>query len=104
MNPYKLRLVQAVKREYLAARYEFCRENQVRSEHGNELPAMSIFSDKATFHINGEMIRHSVRVWGTGHSHITLHNKRVSSKVTVLCHFKGEGLWPLLFHEKRRHG
>jgi hypothetical protein len=74
MNPYKLRLVQAVKGEYLAARYEFFRENQVRTEHGNELTARFIFSDEATFYINGEMIRHSVRVWGTENSHITLHH------------------------------
>jgi hypothetical protein len=29
------------------------------------LPAKFIFSDEATFHINGKVNRHNVRVWGT---------------------------------------
>jgi hypothetical protein len=93
MKPYKLQLVQALKPEDLAARYEFCREILASIE--NDLPARFIFSDEATFHINCKVNRHNVRVWGTESPHVTLEHERDSPKVNVLCHFKGEGLLPL---------
>jgi hypothetical protein len=69
------------------------------------LPAKFIFSDEATFHINGKVNRHNVRVWGTENPHVTLQQERDSpTSVWVMYHFEGECLWPLLFHGKHRHG
>jgi hypothetical protein len=84
MKPYKLQLVQALKPEDLAARYQFCREILARIEN-NDLPATFIFSDEATFHTNGKMNRHDVRVWGTENPHVTLEYERDSPEVNVLC-------------------
>jgi hypothetical protein len=83
MKPYKLQLFQALKPENLAVRYEFCREILARIENDNDLPARFIFSDEATFHINGKVNRHNVRVWRTENPHVTLEHERDSPKVIV---------------------
>jgi hypothetical protein len=59
MKPYKLQLVHALKPEYLAVRYEFCREILARIENDIDLPTRFIFSDEATFHINSKMNWHN---------------------------------------------
>jgi hypothetical protein len=78
-------MVQALKPEDLAVRYEFCREILARTENDNDLPARFIFSDDATFHIKGKVNRHNVRVWGTENPHVTLEHERDSPKVNVFC-------------------
>jgi hypothetical protein len=101
MSPYKLQLVQALKPKDLAVRYEFCREILARIENDNDLPARFIFSDEATFHINSKVIRHNVRVLGNRKS--SCHpraRKRFTKSECVLCQFKLEVLWPLLFSWK----
>jgi hypothetical protein len=55
MKPYKLQLVQALKPDDLAIRYEFYREILARTD----LPARFIFSDEAALHINGKVNRHT---------------------------------------------
>jgi hypothetical protein len=84
MKPYKLQLVQALKPEDLAVRYQFCRAILAMVEKDNDLPATFIFSDEATSHINGKVNRHNVRVWGTENPHVTLEHERDSPKVNVL--------------------
>jgi hypothetical protein len=87
MKPYKLQLFQALKPEDLAVRYEFCRE--ILARIGNDdLPARFIFSDEATFHINGKVNRHYVRVWGTENSHFTLEHERDHQKWTCFVPFQ----------------
>jgi hypothetical protein len=49
------------------------------------LPARFLFSEEATFHINGRVNRHNVRVWGTENPHVTLEHERDSPKVNVFC-------------------
>jgi hypothetical protein len=71
MKPYKLQLVQALKPD-LALRYELCREILARIENDNDLPAKFVSSDEATFHINGKVNRHNVRVWGTKTPHVNV--------------------------------
>jgi hypothetical protein len=100
MKPYKLQLVQALKPEDLAVRYEFCREILARIENDNDLPARFIFSDEATFHIKGKVNRHDVRVWGTENPHVTLEHERDSPKVNVFCAIsKMKVCGPLFFGE-----
>jgi hypothetical protein len=62
MKPYKLQLVEALKPEDLAVRYEFCREIIASIKNDIDLPTRFVFSDEATFHINGKVNRHNVRV------------------------------------------
>jgi hypothetical protein len=99
MKPYKLQLVQALKPEDLAVRYEFCREILARIEN-NDLSARFISSDKATFHINGKVNRHNVRFWVTENPHIILEHERDSLKVNVFCDISKDKFYgPLFFVE-----
>lgn len=44
-----------------------------------------IFSDEATFHINGKVNRHNVRIWGLQNPHVTLEHERDTPKLNVFC-------------------
>ena len=44
-----------------------------------------MFSDEATFHTNGKVNRHIVRIWGKENSHATNEHERDSPKVNVFC-------------------
>jgi hypothetical protein len=103
MKPYKLQLVQALKLEDLAIRYEFCCKILARIENG-DLPARLIFSDKVTFHINGKVNRHNVHIWGTENPHVSLEHERDSPKVNVFCAISKEKVYgPFFFNGKHRH-
>jgi hypothetical protein len=97
-------MVQAMKPEYLSVRYEFCREILSRIVNDNDLPARFIFSDEATFHINGKVNRHNVRVWGTENPHVTLEHERDSSKVNVFCAISKEKVYGPFFFVENSHG
>jgi hypothetical protein len=97
MKLYKLQLVQDLKPEDLAIQYEFCREILTRVENENDLPARFIFSEEVTFHINGKVNRHNVRVWGTENPHVTLEHERDSPKVNVFCAISKEKVYGPFF-------
>jgi hypothetical protein len=88
VKPYKLELAQALKLGDLAA---ICELLAGIGNH-NYWPARFIFSDEKTFHINGKLNSHNVRVWGAEYPDVTHEHKRDSPKEGVLCHFKGEVL------------
>ena len=44
-----------------------------------------VFSDEATFHMNGKVDRHHVRIWGKENPHATFEHERDSPKVNVFC-------------------
>ena len=44
-----------------------------------------VCSDEATFHTNGKVYRHDVRVWGKENPHATIEHERDSPKVNVFC-------------------
>jgi hypothetical protein len=98
MKPYKLQLVQALNPEDLAVRYEFFGEILTRIE--NDLPVRFIFNDEATFHINGKVNRHYIRVWRTENPYVTLEHERESSEVNVFCVISKEKVYdPFFFVE-----
>jgi hypothetical protein len=93
MKPYKLQAPGSV-------RYEFCCDILARIENDNDLTARFIFSDEATFHINGKVNRHNVRVWRTENRHVTLQHERDSLKVNVFYAISKEKVYgPFFFVE-----
>ena len=44
-----------------------------------------VFSDEATFHTNGEVNGHNVRIWGRKNPYATIEHERDSPKVNVFC-------------------
>ena len=44
-----------------------------------------MFSDETTFHTNGKVNRHNVRIWGEENLHATIEHERNSPNVNVFC-------------------
>ncbi|GFO21452.1 hypothetical protein PoB_004795700 [Plakobranchus ocellatus] len=82
---YKLQLVPKLYPRNKEARFEFYHIVQEPMENDPDLLLKIIFSDDATFHRSGKVIRHSMRIWGTQNPHTTLEFERNSLKVNVFC-------------------
>ena len=63
MTPYKLELVQALKTDDREKCKQFCVAMQEKLED-EELKKCLVFSDEATFHTNGKVSKHNIRIWG----------------------------------------
>lgn len=82
---YKIQLLQKIKPADKNKRVEFASFvlNQIRE---NESFLHDVFfSDEATFHMNGCVNRHNVRIWGNQHPHEIFEKERDSPKVNVWC-------------------
>jgi hypothetical protein len=55
-----------------------------------------VFTDKATFHVNGKVNRHNLQIWGTG-------NPNSSIEQCLLHHIINEHLWPIYLHGGHRN-
>ena len=69
LKPYRLQLVQALKNNDYLRRMEFCNQMMQMMEDNENFSSLVIFSDEATFHLNGKVNRHNVRIWGTENPH-----------------------------------
>ena len=51
----------------------------------NEFNERFVFSDEATFHTNGKVSRHNVRIWGKENPHATIEHEKDSPEVSEFC-------------------
>jgi hypothetical protein len=65
-------------------RREFYEAMQLKIEEGGFVERL-IFSDEATFHNRGTVIRYNVRIWGTEQPHAQIEHQRDSTKINVFC-------------------
>ena len=84
MKPYKLQLVQAITADDKGKRKQFYVDMQEKLEE-DELNERLVFSDETSFHTNGKVNRHNVRIWGQENPHATIEHERESPKVNVFC-------------------
>ena len=68
MKPYKLQLVQAITADDKRKRKQFFVDMQEKLEE-DEFNERLVFSDEDTFHTNGKVNRHNVRIWGEKNPH-----------------------------------
>ena len=76
MKPYKLQLVQAITAEDKQKRKQFCVDMQEKLEEEDEFTKRLVFSDEATFHMNGKVNKHNVHIWGKENAHATVEHVR----------------------------
>ena len=84
MKPYKLQVVQAITAADKRKRKQFWVDMQEKLKE-DEFNERIVFSDEATFHTNGKVNRHNVRIWGEEIPHATIEHERDSLKVNVFC-------------------
>ena len=83
-KPYELQLVQAITADDKRKRKRFCVDMQEKLEE-DKFNERLVFSNEATFHTNGKINRHNVRIWGEENPHATIEHERDSPKVNVFC-------------------
>ena len=99
MTPYKLQLVQHLQETDKPVRRDFCIARQQKMED-DEFDDRLVFSDEATFHVNGKVNKHNTRIWGTENTHELLEHQRDSPKVTVFCAMSKKAVYGPFFFER----
>ena len=76
MKAYKIQLYRELLEYYYYARLNFCLCHQFNEKFCNDDAFVSnlLFSDKATFHISGNVNRHNCRNWGTENQNETVEH------------------------------
>ena len=82
MKPYKVQVVQVITAADKRKRKQFCVDMQEKLEE-DEFNERLVFSDEATFHTNGKVNRHNVRIWDEENPHATIEHEKGSPKVNV---------------------
>lgn len=99
MKPYRLQLVQALRRGDKTRRLEFATTILQTLDTDEHFCSRINFSDEATFHLSGKVNRHNVRIWGLENPHATLEHERDSPKVNVFCALSRRKLYGPFFFE-----
>jgi hypothetical protein len=81
---YKLTLVQALTENDKQLRTVFS-VNMLEFLENDDFGDRIVFSDEATFHINGRVNRHNVRIWGSEHPRQIIEHVRDSPKLNVFA-------------------
>ena len=68
-HPYKVYLVQELLEDDYDRRLQFCEEIMRRCDENNGFPLNILFSDEATFYLNGVVNRHNYRFWSQENPH-----------------------------------
>jgi hypothetical protein len=77
-------MVQALTPNDKMVRHQFCVEMQADMEDEDFIGRL-VFTDEATFHVNGKVNRRNLRIWGTENLHSTIEHVRDSPKINVFC-------------------
>jgi len=70
-HPYKAHLVQELNEDDFDRRIEFCELMMERIDEDPNFLSNIVFSDEATFQINGNVNRHNCRFWSDANPHWT---------------------------------
>lgn len=103
-KPYHLQFLQALTPIDKVSRFEFCTQMQQFMDEDGFCEKL-VFSDEATFFVNGKVNKHNVRIWGTENPRVIVQHIRDSPKVSVFCavsQFKVYG--PFFFCEQNVTG
>ena len=95
---YKLQVVQAITAADKRKCKQFCVDMQEKLEE-HEFNKRLVFRDEATFHTNGKVNRHNVRIWGEENSHAIIEHERDSPKVNVFCTISKNHVYDPFFFE-----
>lgn len=78
-------------------RCESCDLILTRLETDDEFTIQLMFSDKTTFHTNGSVNRHNVRIWGEQKLYTILEHSRDLPKVNIFCAMSYEKVYGPFF-------
>ena len=98
--PYKFQLLHEIKANDKPKRFDWAVDMLANIDIDAEFLSNFVFSDEATFYVNGHVNRYNCRYWATENPHQVIENRRGLGKVNVWCalaHNKVVGTF--YFHE-----
>ena len=81
-------------------RLDFCLQLQDLMSSDDHFLEKVQFSDEATFHVSGAVIRRNVRIWGSENPHAYVEHQRDSPKVIVFCAISSQKVYGPFFFAK----
>lgn len=104
-HAYKIQLLHGIKPNDKNKRVEYATYILNQIEENESFLNDVMFSDEATFHVNGCVNRHNVRIWGFQRPHEIIEKIRDTPKVNVWCGLtKNQVIGPFFFAEKSVNG
>lgn len=85
LTAYKIQLLHHIKPADKIKRFDFAVSMLDKIEENNNFLKTVIFTDEATFHVNGTVNRHNCRIWGSEQPHEFIQYERDTPKVNVWC-------------------
>lgn len=100
-HPYKVTLLQELSEDDADRRMQFCQEMMDRIEEQPDLIDKILFSDEATFHMNGVVNRHNCRYWSNENPHwMEQDHTQYPQKLNVWAGIIGSRIiGPFIIHE-----
>ena len=92
-------LVHALNEDDPDRRVEFCEWYLAKCADDNEFPHKIIWSDEATFKLNGSINRHNCSYWALENPHVTVERHLNLPGITVWCGLSARGLIGPFFFE-----
>lgn len=105
LHGYKIQLLHEIKPTDRPRRTDFAVEILQRIDNDPNFLQNVLFTDEATFHVNGSVNRHNCRIWGAEHPRVLAEYIRDSPKVNVWCGLMYNRIFgPFFFAEKTING
>lgn len=82
---YKVQIMQSLQPRDYSARYDFAVAKLAEIKEDDDYMKHVLFSDEATFHLNGVVNRHNARIWGSENPHAVFDTIRDSPKLNTWC-------------------
>ena len=97
METFIPRLVHVLNENDHDRRMEFCEWYQAKCAEVDKLPYKIVWSNEATFKLNGSINRHNCSYWAAENPHVTVAHQVNLPGVTVWCGLSACGLIGLFF-------
>jgi hypothetical protein len=85
LQPYKYQLVQALQHGDYHQRVAYAETMLRKSATDPDFLRTVLFSDEATFYLDGSVNRHNLRIWGSANPRAIVQHQRESPRLNVWC-------------------
>ena len=98
------RLVHVPNEDDYDRRIQFCEWYQAKCVEDNQFPKKIVWSDEATFKLNGSINRHNCTYWAADNPHVTVEHHVNLPGITVWCGLSAFGLIGPFFFDDTMNG
>jgi predicted DNA-binding protein YlxM (UPF0122 family) len=92
LHPYKYTMVQELTSDDDDRRLQFCELIRLRVQENENFHKLIIFSDEATFHVNGSVNKYNLHYWSVENPHAKMEHFQDRHSVTIWCMLDSSGV------------